>query len=36
MDLAPPDKRAELDRLYARDGGIDAAAIDAWRAAARG
>jgi flavin reductase (DIM6/NTAB) family NADH-FMN oxidoreductase RutF len=36
MDLAPPDKRAELDRLYARDGGIDAAAIDAWRAAVRG
>jgi flavin reductase (DIM6/NTAB) family NADH-FMN oxidoreductase RutF len=32
MDLAPDDKRAELDRLYARDGGIDAAAIDAWRA----
>ncbi|WP_295884970.1 flavin reductase family protein [uncultured Thiohalocapsa sp.] len=31
MDLAPADKRAELDRLYARDGGIDAAAIDAWR-----
>ncbi|MBK1630643.1 flavin reductase [Thiohalocapsa halophila] len=32
MALAPADKRAELDRLYARDGGIDAAAIDAWRA----
>jgi flavin reductase (DIM6/NTAB) family NADH-FMN oxidoreductase RutF len=32
MQLAPADKRAELDRLYARDGGIDAAAIDAWRA----
>ena len=31
MDLAPDDKRAELDRLYARDGRIDAAAIDAWR-----
>ncbi len=31
MALAPADKRAELDRLYARDGDIDAAAIDAWR-----
>jgi flavin reductase (DIM6/NTAB) family NADH-FMN oxidoreductase RutF len=31
MDLAPADKRAMLDHLYARDGGIDAAAIDAWR-----
>jgi flavin reductase (DIM6/NTAB) family NADH-FMN oxidoreductase RutF len=31
MDLAPADKRAELDRLYARDGRIDAGAIDAWR-----
>lgn len=31
MELAPADKRAELDRLYARDGGIDAAAIQAWR-----
>jgi flavin reductase (DIM6/NTAB) family NADH-FMN oxidoreductase RutF len=32
MDLAPADKRAELDRLYARDGGIDAEAIRTWRA----
>jgi flavin reductase (DIM6/NTAB) family NADH-FMN oxidoreductase RutF len=32
MDQAPADKRAELDRLYARDGHVDAAAIDAWRA----
>jgi flavin reductase (DIM6/NTAB) family NADH-FMN oxidoreductase RutF len=32
-ELAPADKRAELDRLYARDGGIDADAIRAWRAA---
>jgi flavin reductase (DIM6/NTAB) family NADH-FMN oxidoreductase RutF len=31
MELAPEDKRAELDRLYAHDGVIDAAAIDAWR-----
>ncbi|WP_295543624.1 flavin reductase family protein [uncultured Thiohalocapsa sp.] len=36
MALAPTDKRAELDRLYARDGGIDAAAIDAWRASHTG
>jgi flavin reductase (DIM6/NTAB) family NADH-FMN oxidoreductase RutF len=35
MALAPADKRAELDRLYARDGAIDAAAIDAWRSARR-
>lgn len=35
MDLAPADKRADLDHRYARDGGIDAAAIDAWRAAQR-
>jgi len=33
MTLAPEDKRAELDRHYARDGAIDAAAIDAWRIA---
>jgi len=32
MDRAPADKRTELDRLYARDGGIDADAIRAWRA----
>jgi flavin reductase (DIM6/NTAB) family NADH-FMN oxidoreductase RutF len=31
MQLAPADKRAELDRLYARDGAIDAEAIRAWR-----
>lgn len=31
MALAPADKRTELDRLYTRDGGIDAAAMDAWR-----
>ncbi len=35
MALAPEDKRTELDRLYARDGAIDAAAIDAWRKARR-
>ncbi len=28
---APPERRAELDRLYARDQTIDAAAIHAWR-----
>ncbi|MCF7984020.1 MAG: flavin reductase family protein [Thiohalocapsa sp.] len=28
---APPDKRAELDRLYARDGQIDAEAMRRWR-----
>ncbi|NEX19418.1 flavin reductase family protein [Thiorhodococcus mannitoliphagus] len=28
---APPERKAELDRLYARDQGIDAAAIQAWR-----
>nr|WP_207280596.1 flavin reductase family protein [Thiocystis violacea] len=28
---APPDRKAELDRLYARDREIDAAAILAWR-----
>jgi flavin reductase (DIM6/NTAB) family NADH-FMN oxidoreductase RutF len=33
MQLAPADKRAELDRLYARDGGIDAQAIMRWREA---
>lgn len=27
----PPERRADLDRLYARDGEIDAAAIRAWR-----
>ena len=32
MALAPAEQRAILDRLYARDGGIDAQAIDAWRA----
>jgi len=31
MDRAPADKRAELDRLYARDGRIDADAIKLWR-----
>lgn len=31
MRDAPPERRAELDRLYARDQGIDAAAIQAWR-----
>ncbi len=35
MHSAPADKRSELDRLYARDGGIDAGAIDAWRAQQR-
>lgn len=30
---APPERRAALDRLYARDGDLDAAAILAWRAA---
>ncbi|MBK1723471.1 flavin reductase [Thiocystis violacea] len=28
---APPERRAELDRLYAKDQAIDAAAIQAWR-----
>lgn len=31
MALAPSEKRAELDRLYRRDGAIDADAIEAWR-----
>jgi len=31
MARAPEDKRAELDRLYARDGRIDADAIQTWR-----
>jgi flavin reductase (DIM6/NTAB) family NADH-FMN oxidoreductase RutF len=31
MELAPADQRAGLDRLYARDGRIDADAITAWR-----
>lgn len=31
MARAPADKRAELDRLYARDGRIDADAIKLWR-----
>lgn len=31
MRDAPPDRKAELERLYARDQGIDAAAIRAWR-----
>lgn len=31
MRDAPPERKAELDRLYARDQGIDAAAIRAWR-----
>ncbi len=35
LDQAPPQRRAELDRLYERDGQIDAAAIDAWRAGAQ-
>jgi flavin reductase (DIM6/NTAB) family NADH-FMN oxidoreductase RutF len=30
---APPQRRTALDALYARDGQIDAAAIQAWRAA---
>ena len=33
MDRAPEDKREALDRLYERDGLIDAEAIRAWRAA---
>lgn len=32
MALAPADKRAALNDLYRRDGGIDAQAIAAWRA----
>jgi flavin reductase (DIM6/NTAB) family NADH-FMN oxidoreductase RutF len=32
MALMPEPERAELDRLYARDGGIDAEAIRRWRA----
>lgn len=28
---APPERKAELDRLYRRDQGIDAAAIQAWQ-----
>ncbi len=35
MALAPPDRRNALDRLYARDGGIDAQAIEAWRRSQR-
>jgi flavin reductase (DIM6/NTAB) family NADH-FMN oxidoreductase RutF len=31
MELAPAEQRTELDRLYARDGAIDADAIRAWR-----
>jgi len=31
MDMAPRDKADELDRLYARDGRIDADAILGWR-----
>jgi flavin reductase (DIM6/NTAB) family NADH-FMN oxidoreductase RutF len=31
MQGAPPDKRAELDRLYARDGQIDTEAMRHWR-----
>ena len=33
LAAAPPLRRAALDALYARDGQIDAAAIQAWRAA---
>lgn len=31
MALSPPETRNTLDRLYIRDGGIDAQAIEAWR-----
>jgi len=31
MALAPTERREDLDRLYARDGSIDARAIEAWR-----
>ena len=31
MALAPAEQRGALDRLYARDGGIDAQGIEAWR-----
>lgn len=33
---APPEQRARLDALYARDGAVDAAAILAWRDLQRG
>jgi len=33
---APPERRAELDRLYRADQSVDAAAILAWRQARRG